>query len=336
MRGDDFLAFNQYLILNKTYSKHKLAQWGPDNGDVGTQDGALNRNQLWTLEPHPHKPGSYFIINEMYPQHRLANNNHELIVNNGPHHEYQLFKFVSDDEGFYSIRSVSHLEDWLTIQPGEQSLSSFSRQRAGSQNSAKCSQTISFRPKDRGILDTQKWRLIPRLRATLFIRNLFQCDNRSGKAPVSKEITITTGLHRPNFTSKCSSTCPTLPRSCSSYPSTSCRSHASSCLHFPNIKSYKRSVTAAVELAADVLDLNLRYQVELEQRLTESFSERGAETWCRRERVMFTVPPGRNVRVVQRGMELEGLFRCDSCTLSTRVKVLESRTDYFCDLSDSD
>ena len=335
MRGDDFLAFNQYLILNKSYTRHKLAQWGPDSGDVGTQDGVLNRNQLWTLEPHPHQPGSYFIINEMYPQHRLANYNHDLIVHNGPHHTDQLFKFVSDDSGFYSVRSVNHPEDWLTIQLGEQSLFSFSRQEARNQNSAKCSQTISFRSKDRAILDTQKWRLIPRLRATLFLRNLFQCDNRLGKAPVSKEITITTGLRRSNCSSNCTPNRSTSSRNCSSNSST-CHLDASSSSHHPYITSYKRSVSAAVQLAADVLDLNLRFQVELEQQLTESFSGRSEETWCRTETMVFTIPPGRNVRVVQRGMQLEGLFRCDSCTLSTRVRVLESRTDNFCDLSDSD
>ena len=198
-------------------------------------------------------------------------------------------------------------------------------------------QTISFRSKDRGILDTQKWRLIPRLRATLFIRNLFQCDNRLGKAPVSREITITTGLHRPNRTTNCTSNRSTSSRSCFSHSSTSCgRSDVSSSSHLPYITSYKRSVSAAVQLAADVLDLNLHYQVELEQQLTESFSGRSEETWCRTERMVFTIPPGRNVRVVQRGMQLDGLFRCDSCTLSTRVRVLESRTDNFCDLSDSD
>merc|ERR1711971_718591 len=115
IKADDSLVLdnNQFLIYNKVYHKARLAQWGLEESNAGTYEHALYPDQLWTLEPHPSKKGCYYIVNEEYPQHRIANYKHSFIIYNGKHYDDQLFKFVPSGkkDGFYYIYSCYYTND---------------------------------------------------------------------------------------------------------------------------------------------------------------------------------------------------------------------------------
>ena len=280
MEADDFLGHNQYLIFNKSYHRARLAQWGPGHTDVGTYEHGLNPNQLWTLESHPHRPGSYHVINERNPQHRLTNHKHNFIVYNGPHFPDQLFKFVSKDDGYYFIQSAHYPEDWLT--------------KHGVENSQ-----VSFREFNGG--DDQLWRLVPRFQARVYDREVFHFDNRQGSNPIIREISITTGIRRTSTSS------------------------------LSNQTTYKKSISAALGLAVEVLDLGVRQAIEYENQLETSFSEEVEQSWSQTENITFTVPPGKNFKVVQRGVKFEGQIAADTCVLLTNIKVFESDSSQFDD-----
>ena len=277
---DDLFSGNQFLIYNKAYHPARLTQWGPGCRDVGSYEDALRSDQLWALELHPHRPGCYYIVNEVYSLHRLANHEHDLVVYNGPHCDDQLFRFVSNDEGYYAIQSAQYPGDWVT--------------KLGAGNAQ-----VSFEQSGCGMRDNQLWRIVPRFRAQLFKRELFHLDNRQGCSPVTREISITTGVRR-SFSSS-----------------------------ITNITSYKRSISAALALAAEVLDLGLHQAIEYENELNRSFSQGNERDWSKTEIITFIVPPRKNFKVVQQGVRFEGQFTADTCTLLTRNKTFESSTSLF-------
>ena len=103
---------NQFLIYNHNYPSARLAQWGQKYSDAGTYEHGLALNQLWTLEPHSYQKGCYYIVNEYWPNWRIADSKHNFYVFDGPHWDDQLFRFVpSGSDGFFYIYNCLYTND---------------------------------------------------------------------------------------------------------------------------------------------------------------------------------------------------------------------------------
>jgi len=177
IKTDDSLVLdnNQFLIYNKVYHKARLAQWGTDRSNAGTYEHGLYPDQLWTLDPHPTMKDCYYIVNERYSQHRIADSNHKFVVTDGTYYNDQLFKFVPNGDGFYYIYSCHYINDRITKHGrGMNEVSMYSGPN----------------------YSDQLWKLVPRFKANLYTNEVFHQDNRQGSEPIAIERTVTTGLRR--------------------------------------------------------------------------------------------------------------------------------------------
>lgn len=281
---DDFLGHSQFLIYNKSYHRARLAQLNASSCALaGTYEHELSPDQLWTLEAHPQRPGFYYVVNERYPKHRLATvidkGVTKIFVYDGAYFEDQLFKFVSNDDGFYSITNAAYPEDWLTKHGGGEDSDVFLRKFGGG--------------------DDQLWRLVPRFQASKLNQVVFNYDNRQGSSPIGRELSVTTGVRR---------------------------THTSA---ISNTTTYKKSMSATLGLAIEGLGLDVSHAEECEKKLDSSLSQEVEQSWSETEKTSFIVPPGKNIKVVQKGVKFEGQIAADTCVLLTDIKVLESDSLQF-------
>jgi len=230
------------------------------------------------LEADPQKPGFYYVVNERYPKYRLGVTNHTFVVWDGSHFTDQLFKFVSNHDGYYSIQNALYPEEWITKHGREDS-------------------DVSVRSFTGG--DDQLWRLVPRFQASKLNQVVFNYDNRQGSNPIGRELSVTTGVRR---------------------------THTSA---ISNTSTYKKSISASLGLAIEGLGLDASHATEFEEKLEISLSEEVEESWSKTEKTSFIVPPGKNFRVVQKGVKFEGPIAADTCVLLTDIKVLESDSLQF-------
>ena len=87
---------NEFFIVSKRYPHAKLAQWGTDISDRGTNEGSYSPDKMWTLEKGPGTHNHYYIKNVKYQGYRLAQygtDYDEFSVFNGPHFNDQLWRF---------------------------------------------------------------------------------------------------------------------------------------------------------------------------------------------------------------------------------------------------
>ena len=288
IKTDDSLVLdnNQFLIYNKVYHKARLAQFSTKSDrEIGTFEHGLHPDQLWTLEPHPSKKGCYYMVNEKYTQHRITNYKHQLIIYDGPHYSDQLFKFVPSEknDGFYYIYSCRYENDRLAKL-------GFGDKEVGFYGGAKS--------------PDQLWRLVPRFKASFFTDQVFHFDNRQGSNPITRVVSVTTGIKR------------------------------SSTSTIRNKTSFKLSIEASMSGVFKMLDLGVKTTSEFSTELETSFSETTEQSWSKTEKITFIVPPGKNYKVMQHGMDFDGKFSTDSCTLLTSLKIFESTTDHFDDPDD--
>jgi len=285
IKTDDSLVLdnNQFLIYNKVYHKARLAQWGTGGNDAGTYEHALYPDQLWTLEPHPSKKGCYYIVNEVHSQHRIANWQHNFIVYSGPHYNDQLFRFVSNGDGFYYIYSCHYTNDRIA------------KYGVGNGKMA-----MYGGPK----YPDQLWRLVPRFKANFFTDQVFHFDNRQGSNPITREVSVTTGIKRSTTNTIRSKT------------------------------TFKQSVEASLSGAIKLIDVGVKTTTEFTTELEASFSETNEQSWSKTEKITFVIPPGKNFKVMQHVVDFEGKFGSESCSLLTAIKVFESTEDSFDDPDD--
>lgn len=183
--ADDELVLdqNEFFIYNRQYHKARLAMWGEGDRDFGTNEHAIEDNQLWFLEAHPYEEGCYYIKNEVYSQNRLAaHSTKNLLSYNGPHYEDQLWKFVPSgkDDGFYYIYNCLHKEHRIT-KLGVEDYRVYVTKGARA--------------------DNQLWKLIPRFEAQIYTDDVFHFDNRQGSQPIKRTISYTKGLKRTSTSS---------------------------------------------------------------------------------------------------------------------------------------
>ena len=282
VKAEDSLVLdnNQFLIYNKVYHKARLTQFDTGYFDVGTYEHELNPDQLWTLEPHPNKEGCYYIINERYPQWRIANSKHKFVVFNGPYYEDQLFRFVPSgkNDGFYYITNCLHTNDRIA--------------KYGVAND-KVSMFGGRKYPD------QLWKLVPRFKASFYTNLVFQFDNRQGSSPITKTVSITTGI-RKSTTSTVS-----------------------------NKVSYKQSIESSMSAAFKMFNFGATSTMEFSTELEKTFSETYEENWSKTDEIKFVIPAGKNYRVMQHAVDFESPLSIDSCTLLTKIKIFESTGEHF-------
>jgi len=284
-KTDDSLVLdnNQFLIYNKYYHMARLAQWGTDRSNAGTYEHALHPDQLWTLDPHPTIKDCYYIVNEQYSQHRIADSDHDFVVTDGPYYNDQLFKFVPNGDGFYYIFSCVYTNDRIT-------------------KHGRGDGEVSMNPGPN--YPDQLWRLVPRFGANLFTKEVFHFDNRQGTNSITREVSVTHGLRR--------SSTDTIRRK----------------------KTFKQSIEASFSGVVKALNIGVTTTTEFSNELETSFSETNEQNWSKTEKVTFTIPPGKNYKLMQHVAAFEGQFSAESCQLLTEIKVFESDGDTFDGMDD--
>ena len=132
--------------------------------------------QLWTLEPHSYQIGCYYIVNEYWPNWRIADSKHNFYVFDGPHWDDQLFRFVpSGSDGFFYIYNCLYTNDRIAkygVGDGEISMYDGPRYR------------------------DQLWKLVPRFKAGFRTLEVFHFDNRQSTTSITRTVSVTTGLKR--------------------------------------------------------------------------------------------------------------------------------------------
>lgn len=166
---------NQFLIYNKVYHRARLTLF--QDGSIGTYEHGLHPDQLWTLKPHPSKKGCYYIVNEQYPQYRIADSRQRFVVYRGYHYPDQLFRFVPSRRypGYYFIFNCYHTNDRIA--------------KYGRGND----QVVMYSGR---LYEDQLWKLVPRFEARIATKEVFHFDNRQGSRSIQRQISVTTGIKR--------------------------------------------------------------------------------------------------------------------------------------------
>ena len=105
----------EFLIYNGKWRKARLAMWGTGGHEVGTTEGPLYDDQIWTLKPDK-KTGCYYIVNKHHPQYRIADSKHKLVTYKGTKWPDQLFSFKQLQGvwgGVWVIKNCHYTSDML-------------------------------------------------------------------------------------------------------------------------------------------------------------------------------------------------------------------------------
>ena len=278
--GSLVLDNNEFFIYNKMKHKARLTLYKTGWDEFGTYEHELADNQLWLLEPNPNKEGCYYMVNERHSQYRFADSKKNgLIAYKGNYFEDQLWRFVpsGENDGYYYIKSCVYTNDKMT------------------KFAVKNRDVRLYKGNDKN--DGQLWKLVPRFEVEMKTDDVFHFDNRQGSTPITREVTVTTGVTR--------STTGTI------------RSQL----------TYKQSMTASISAAGASAGSTAEFTAELET----SFSETNEESWSKTETIIFTIPAGKNFKVMQHEVDFKGTIPADSCTLLTSIKIFESDSATFTD-----
>ena len=150
----------------------------------------------------------------------------------------------------------------------------------------------------------QLWRLVPRFKANIYTDMVFHFDNRQGSTDITREVSVTTGIVR----------------------SSSSEVHSST--------SFSASVEASMEVAVGIFNLGASVSTEFSTGLEKSFSESEETSWSKTETITFTIPAGKNYKVMQHSVDFDGVFKDDDCSLLTSIKIFESDSGAFDDPDD--
>lgn len=149
-----------------------------------------------------------------------------------------------------------------------------------------------------GLYSDQLWKFVPRFDAAkIGTYEVFHFDNRQGSAPITREVTVTRGITR------------------------------SSSSTITNKTTFKASMS--VSLGAGGMSGTLESEFSLE--LENSFSESNESSWSKTENIKFTIPAGKNYKVMQHQANFKGPFADDTCSLLSSIKIFESYTADFAD-----
>ena len=147
----------------------------------------------------------------------------------------------------------------------------------------------------------QLWRLVPRFKANFFTDLVFHFDNRQGSTDIKREISVTTGVKRSSTETIRSKT------------------------------TYSQSIEASLSGAIKMFNFGVTSKTEFSVELENSFSKTTESAWSKTEKITFTIPAGKNFKVMQHVVKFDGEFSADSCTLLTAIKIFESDTSQFSD-----
>lgn len=275
---EEVLDNNQFLIYNKKYPFARLTQYKAKEKEVGTYEGGIYSDQLWTLTPHPYQEGCYYIENEFHPGWRIANYRHTFKVYEGPYFDDQLFKFVPFDDEYYYIYNCHYTNDRIT--------------KYGHDDKEVTMYSGNLHP-------DQLWKLVPRFTAGFRTHQLFHIDNRQSSVPITRKVSVTTGLTRTS--------------------STTIRSQ----------RTFKRSMEKSLSVAIKELEVGATNGREFTRELEKSFSKSSEASWSATVELEFTIPARTNYKVLQRYSIFHGVIGADSSTLWTNMKIFESKTDQF-------
>jgi hypothetical protein len=147
----------------------------------------------------------------------------------------------------------------------------------------------------------QLWRLVPRFTVSIHMDEVFHFDNRQGSSPVPREITVTTGIRK------------------------------SSTKTIRNKQTLKTTMEASMEGAFKGMSFGAKASTEITKEIETTFSETSESNWSKTDKMKFTVPAGKNYKVMQRVVKFKSKLPGDSYTLLSGVKVFESNTAHFVD-----
>lgn len=290
--ADDLVLNNtQFLIYNYKFHKARIAQWAERDTAVGTYEHELKPDQLWTFEPHPTKTGCYYIRNEMYQRYRLADASQWFGINN-EHNFIVTSGAYKDDQLFKLVPSGKHAGYYYIYS------CLYTNDRIGKWSEYD-DKTIMW---SGDLKDDQLWKLVPRFKANLFTDVVFHFNNLQGSKPITRSVSVTTGIKR--------STTNTIR----------------------NKETYKRSIEASMGVALEGIgEIGAKATEEFSYELEMTFSVTNEQSWAKTETITFTIPAGKNFKVMQNGANFEGKFSSESCQLLTSIKVFESDSAEFQD-----
>jgi hypothetical protein len=151
------------------------------------------------------------------------------------------------------------------------------------------------------LYEDQLWKLVPRFTVSIQTEQLFQFDNRQGSKPISKEITVTTGLRK------------------------------ASTATIRNKSTLMKTMEVSMEGAFKGIEFGAKASADLTNELEKAFSQTSESSWSKTAKMKFTVPRRRNYKVMQRVVKFDSKLLGDSYTLLSGIKVFESRTANFVD-----
>jgi len=144
---------------------------------------------------------------------------------------------------------------------------------------------------------TQEWKLVPRFTAQISTVDIFAFDNRQGSTSITKEISVTTGIEKSTTSSVSSTT------------------------------TYSQSLEASVSKSG----ASATSKTEFSKSITKAFSETNSQSWSETQTMTFTIPAGKNFKVMQHATEFVGAIPGDGCTLNSDIKIFESTSNSFSD-----
>ncbi|XP_046842311.1 uncharacterized protein LOC124436427 [Xenia sp. Carnegie-2017] len=143
--------------------------------------------------------------------------------------------------------------------------------------------------------DNQSWKLVPRFEAYVTTVTIWSYDNRHISESLSEEISVTTGL---KFTSSSTT---------------------------PITIGLEQSLMASVCSAA----VDEESKVEINDEIQYSLSQSTEEDWSRTSAIEYTVPAGKNFRVKQLTCEFYSLLRSDTCVLTCKSIIEETKGTFL-------
>jgi len=269
---------NMVFISNKKYPHARLAQWGKGGRQIGTYELDVYTDQLWTLDASKKHSGYFYIKNVRFKGYRIAKwgrGRKQVGVYRGHYWNDQLWKFEHVGGGFYRIKNKSY--------PGAK-MTKFGKSDGnwGTYTGP-------------AVYDDQHWKVTPRFESSgLLWDTIWQIDNRQGSMPVTKEITITTGLK-----------------------TTSSKSF-----------STKIGLKTSLETSIGHGPFSASLANELTYELGYSMSTTVEKSWEKKVKIQFVAPARKNYRILQKKVLFTSPLARDNCQLRTNYKIEESSESF--------
>jgi len=293
------LANNQFFITNKAFHKARLyvynyTQWDPIFGHYMIGDELIG-----TYE-HDFNLDQLWTL-EPHPIHKGA----FYIVND----QYPTIRIENKQNYYAAATDGVHNDNQLwTFLPFDNNTSylidSFVDRKA---------RIAKFGPKNDDLrlwtgdlmwslevpLDQQLWKLERRFKVEIKEKTIFHFDNRQGSTAITRSITVLTGLKVTDAST------------------------------IRNKETYKLSMSQSLSGALEGLTVSMTFSAEFTSELENSFSHSEEKNWSQSETIKFTIPAGKNYKLVQNEVKFIGKVPDDSATLRTNFKIFESDSAEF-------